>query len=249
MAQLTVSEVAAQTGFSPSALRYYDKLGLVRPPDRSEAGYRLYDERSVERLGFVARAKRLGLPLGDIADLLDLWGDEECGPVQSRLAALVAGKLAETREGITELAAFADQLTALGARLDRAPHPGPCDDNCACLLETSEGTQVHSPAVACTLDADAVPPRIAAWKVVIDRAEQQAAIEGGVRLTLPGAPELVAQVAALAAAEQQCCAFLTFTLTLVDGGAQLDVTAPADATEMLTGLFGVVPLVVAAAQR
>lgn len=247
MAQLTVSEAATRTGFSPSALRYYDKLGLVRPPARSEGGYRLYDERSVERLGFVARAKRIGLPLGDITDLLDLWDDEECGPVQSRLAELVADKLAETHEGITELVAFADELASLTARLDRSPHAGPCDDNCACLLEDSEGTQVHNPAVACTLDVDAVPQRIAAWKVVIDRAEQQAAIEGGVRLTLPGAPELVAQVAGLAAAEQQCCAFLTFTLTLVDGGAQLDVTAPADAAEMLTGLFGVVPLVAAAA--
>lgn len=232
MERLTVSEVAARTGFSPSALRYYDKLGLVRPPDRSEAGYRLYDEGSVQRLGFVARAKRLGLPLGDITDLLELWDDEECGPVQSRLADLVAGKLAETHEGITELAAFADELTALRARLDRAPHPGPCDERCACLVE---------PPVACTLDVDAVPERIAAWAGLIERTDKRVEIDGGVRFTFPGSSELVAQVAALAAAEQRCCAFLTFTLTFVDGRALLDITAPGHDAEMLPDLFRVAP--------
>jgi hypothetical protein len=41
MARYTVSEVAERTGFASSALRYYDKLGLVRPVGRSDAGYRL----------------------------------------------------------------------------------------------------------------------------------------------------------------------------------------------------------------
>jgi DNA-binding transcriptional MerR regulator len=228
MERYTVSEVAARTGFSPSALRYYDERGLVPAPGRSAAGYRIYDDRSMERLAFVARAKRIGLGLDDITDLLRLWDDDECGPVQSRLSEMVDAKLAETRRGVTELSTFAGELTALRARLGRAPHAGPCDDHCACLVQ---------PPVACTLDAEEVPARLEAWDAVVARADGGEAIEDGVRVVLPGDPELVGEVAALAAAEQHCCGFLTFALTLVDGHAILDVTAPIGGGEVVPELL------------
>jgi MerR family copper efflux transcriptional regulator len=230
METYTVSEVAARTGFSPSALRYYDERGLVPAPARSGAGYRLYDDRSIDRLAVVSRAKRLGLGLDDITDLLRLWDDDECEPVQSRLAEMVTAKLDETRRTVAELSAFASELTALRARLGRAPHAGPCDEHCACLVEQP---------VACTLGVDAVPERVAAWAELIEHADERIDIDGGVRLTFPGSSELLAQVAALAAAEQRCCAFLTFTLTFVDDRGHLDVTAPPAGTEMLADLFRV----------
>ena len=233
-----MSEVAARTGFSASAVRYYDQRGLVRAPARSAAGYRLYDDRSVERLEFIARAKRLGLSLEDITEVLRLRDGEECGPVQSRLAEMVAARLEDTQQGIAELRADASELAALSTQFEHAPHAGPCDERCACLVEpAADRAPRRTVPLGCTLDADAVPERVAAWAAVIRRAHHHTEIEGGVRLTFPGTPDLVAHVAALAAVEQQCCAFLTFALTLVDGRGQLDVTAPPDAAEMLTGLF------------
>src|SRR4051812_17114271 len=102
---LTISKVAHATGFSPSALRFYEKHGLIRPA-RSAAGYRTYDAASVETLRFVARAKRLGLPLGDIGALVVLFDDRRCGPVQHRLRALLTEKITEARDQVATLVAF-----------------------------------------------------------------------------------------------------------------------------------------------
>ena len=137
MDRYTVSEVAARTTFSSSTLRYYDELGLVRPVARSEAGYRLYDDRSVELLRFISRAKRLGLNLDQITDLVTLWNDNECAPVQSHLAALVAVKLADTERAIGELTQFADQLSELKDRLNEQARPGACNDQCACNVDAA----------------------------------------------------------------------------------------------------------------
>ena len=230
MAWLTVSEVAARTGFTPSALRYYDKLGLVRPPDRSEAGYRRYDEGSVQRLAFVARAKRLGLPLGDITDLLELWDDEECGPVQSRLADLVAGKLAETHEGIAELGAFADELTALRARLDRAPHAGPCDERCACLADSPAADDVP---VVCDLRGatDTPEARSEAYRRLFAGAfVGRDRTVAGIRFRFRDDAGIEALVRDLAAREERCCAFFAFTITIAGGEVLWDASIVDDGT-------------------
>jgi DNA-binding transcriptional MerR regulator len=58
----TIGEVAERTGFSASALRYYEDIGLVTPAARSDAGYRLYDDRVLSRLAFVARATSAAAP-------------------------------------------------------------------------------------------------------------------------------------------------------------------------------------------
>lgn len=104
-----ISEVAAQTGFSASALRYYEGAGLVSPA-RTPAGYRVYDDRTIERLRFVARGKDLGLSLEEIAELLPAWDADDCGEVASPLAARVAAKVDETRDRITELTVLAEEL-------------------------------------------------------------------------------------------------------------------------------------------
>ena len=84
----TIADAAARTGFTPSTLRYYEQVGLVEP-QRTEAGYRLYDERALQRLSFISRSKALGLSLEEIAELVDLWDGDRCGPVQDRLRAVV----------------------------------------------------------------------------------------------------------------------------------------------------------------
>src|SRR5690606_27997455 len=60
MEGLTIARAAEETGFTPSALRFYEGLGLVNPA-RTPAGYRTYGPDSLAVLRFIARAKRLGL--------------------------------------------------------------------------------------------------------------------------------------------------------------------------------------------
>ena len=64
----TISEAAERTGFSPSALRFYEQHGLVRPA-RTASGYRSYGDADLERLGFIGRAKGFGLSLDEITEL------------------------------------------------------------------------------------------------------------------------------------------------------------------------------------
>jgi DNA-binding transcriptional MerR regulator len=127
-----IGELAERSGFSASALRYYEDIGLVVPASRTASGYRVYDDGAVTRLTFIARAKQLGCTLEEIADLMDVWDGEECQPVQRRLHDLVTGKLDETQRRIDELTALADQLRDAAARLGGPAPDGPCSDDCAC---------------------------------------------------------------------------------------------------------------------
>lgn len=239
-----ISQAAEHTGFSPATLRYYEDLGVVPPPDRSQAGYRVYDERALGRLRFVARAKQLGLSLDEVADLTELWDGDECGPVQQRMAGFVADKLAETRARIGELSALADQLEAVAARMGEEPRPGACDDACACNAEaapTDLGAVDDSDEVpmACTLGPSDLIGRLSDWQWVVDRTVGREPLAGGVRLRFPAEAGLAAKLADLAQAEQACCTFFDFAVGIGAGAIFLDVRAPAGAQNVVAGLFGV----------
>jgi MerR family transcriptional regulator, thiopeptide resistance regulator len=66
----TVGELARLTGLTTRTLHHYETLGLLRPTQRTPAGYRLYDEANVAQLHSVLAYRYLGLPLKDIAALL-----------------------------------------------------------------------------------------------------------------------------------------------------------------------------------
>ena len=66
-----VGQLAVSTGLTVRTLHHYDHLGLVRPSQRTAAGYRLYGESDVERLYQVLALRQLGLPLDAIGDVLD----------------------------------------------------------------------------------------------------------------------------------------------------------------------------------
>jgi MerR family transcriptional regulator, copper efflux regulator len=129
----TIGEVADRTGFATSALRYYEGIGLVVPVTRTEAGYRLYDEGTLSRLAFIARAKQLGCSLEEITDLVRIWDAEQCSPVQRRFHELVTTKLAVAEHQIAELTALVDQLRHAAAQLSGPATDGPCDETCVCL--------------------------------------------------------------------------------------------------------------------
>jgi DNA-binding transcriptional MerR regulator len=67
----TVKEMAALTGVSPRTLRYYDSIGLLKPAQVTEAGYRLYDDAALERLHMIIVYRELGLSLNEISAILD----------------------------------------------------------------------------------------------------------------------------------------------------------------------------------
>ncbi len=65
-----IGEIARELGVRPGTLRYYEALRLLPTPRRSAGGYRLYDGESQQRLVFIANAKRLGLTLREIRQII-----------------------------------------------------------------------------------------------------------------------------------------------------------------------------------
>ncbi len=244
MSTLTIGQVAERTGFTPAALRFYDERGLVTP-SRSEGGYRLYGGEALDRLAFIARAKQLGCSLDEIADLLAIWDGEQCAPVQTRFHELVTDKIRATQTQIAELLAFAAQLQAAAGRLAATPIDEPCGDSCACLahdgaepvavdLQTSSDVPI-----ACTLAAGAMPDRLADWTHVLDAAQERSrTADGRLRIEFGDAVD-VAELVRLVEAEQRCCAFFAFAITIDQRGTALEVGAPSAADDVVTSLFGV----------
>jgi DNA-binding transcriptional MerR regulator len=225
----TIGELADRSGFTASALRYYEGIGLVTPAARTDAGYRIYDDRTLARLAFIARAKRLGCSLEEITDLASIWDGERCGPVQRRFHALVTGKLRDAQSQIRELTAFNAQLSAAASQLSGDPVDGPCGDDCACVTD---------PPIVCTLEPAAMPDRLVDWQSVLDHARsRRAAPDGTLRVELDDAID-VGELARLVAAEQRCCAFFSFAITVDHRGIALQVGAPAGAEEIVAALFG-----------
>jgi DNA-binding transcriptional MerR regulator len=69
MEGLTIGQLAHEAGVNVETIRYYERRGLLREPPRTPAGYRQYSEDDLWRLQFIARAKRMGFTLADIASL------------------------------------------------------------------------------------------------------------------------------------------------------------------------------------
>lgn len=67
-----IEQVAARTGLTKRTLRYYEEIGLLPPPTRTEGGYRLYSEADVQQLERIKRLKDLlGFSLAEIRELAD----------------------------------------------------------------------------------------------------------------------------------------------------------------------------------
>lgn len=68
---LSISKIATRFGISRSTLLYYDTIGLLKPSTRNKAGYRLYDDVDIERLRKIMLFREAGVPLAEIANLLN----------------------------------------------------------------------------------------------------------------------------------------------------------------------------------
>ncbi|GER08426.1 MerR family transcriptional regulator [Iodidimonas muriae] len=68
----TIGALAKTTGIKIETIRYYERIGLIPSPPRSEGGQRIYEEDDRKRLSFVKRCRELGFSLDDVRTLLDL---------------------------------------------------------------------------------------------------------------------------------------------------------------------------------
>jgi DNA-binding transcriptional MerR regulator len=242
-----IADVARRSGFSPATLRYYEEIGLLPHPARNGSGYRVYDDGTLDRLAFINRAKQLGCTLEEITDLSTAWDGGECGPIQDRLRRVVAGKLVETKSRILELVTLSAELQQAGSALQQHRPEGRCDEQCGCtaapastvapvFLGTSPPTAADQP-IACALPADAVSGRLDDWDHLLAYVTSRSEVDGGVRLELDADVPLD-DLARVVAAEQNCCQFFAFAVTIDARGIGLEVRAPDDAGPIVQALFG-----------
>lgn len=75
--QFSIGELAEKCGVNKETIRYYERLGLIPKPDRTEKGYRLYSQQTVDRLNFIKRMQGLGFTLNEIDKLLGVVDRDE----------------------------------------------------------------------------------------------------------------------------------------------------------------------------
>lgn len=132
-----IAEAAKAAGVNPQTLRYYERVGLIRPAGRARSGYREYSHDDVRRLKFVRRAQELGLSLKDAQELLKL---RQTAPARRTSVRKVAeARLVDLDRRIADLTRMRDALAHLVHACHADTHP-----QCPiieALEETTESTK------------------------------------------------------------------------------------------------------------
>ncbi|HZA27630.1 MAG TPA: heavy metal-responsive transcriptional regulator [Actinomycetota bacterium] len=140
---LTVSKLAKMVGVGPDTIRYYEREGLIPEAERTESGYRVYDEGAVRRLRFIRGSQRFGLRLKEIKGLLEVMdrGLCPCGHASD----LVTARIAEIDQQIAELRVLRGDLARLSEDVgpDRCtPGVWPCEQE---LIQVGGGEDDDGP--------------------------------------------------------------------------------------------------------
>ena len=158
---MRISELADRVGVPTSTVRYYERIGLLGMPSRTDSGYRDYGEDSASRLLFVHRSRKMGLSCEQVAELLPIWGGANCSATQERVGRLIDEKQAEIAGRIAELQEFAAQLDAVRARLEVSLPPTLCRDDLSCCMPSGSVKVVPLELVRASARGTASTPRFA----------------------------------------------------------------------------------------
>ena len=109
---LTVTHLARSCNLARSTVLYYEKLGLLARPRRTDGNYRVYSERDLDRLRQICSWRDAGLTLADIRSLLDVSGGNAAAVLRRRLEELGRGieRMREHQRAIARLLATTDKF-------------------------------------------------------------------------------------------------------------------------------------------
>ena len=130
-------ELARRTGVNIETIRYFERIGILATPERTEGGHRIYDERHVRTLAFVRRARGLGFTPGEVRAIVELGGPGKacCAEVQS----IAARHLEQVRAKIADLL---DIERLLAATVERCS--GGSDPDCPVIDMIEHPEVAHS---------------------------------------------------------------------------------------------------------
>ena len=130
---MIVNEISKQTGVAPHVVRYYARIGLLRPARHPENGYKLFGGNDVRRLRFIRQAKDLGFTLSEIERLLDEISCEHspCPTVRR----LLQQRMVENRREIARLTGLQARMESALALWEEMPDGYPHDNVMCPLIE------------------------------------------------------------------------------------------------------------------
>ncbi|MBI3730674.1 MAG: MerR family transcriptional regulator [Burkholderiales bacterium] len=112
---LKIGELASRTGLTIRTLHHYDKIGLLKPSARSEAGYRLYDRSDIKRLHHIQALRRLDLSLAEVGDVINGAGND--------LQCVIDEQISGLDQQITQSMELRDRLRELSRLLKTNNEP------------------------------------------------------------------------------------------------------------------------------
>jgi MerR family mercuric resistance operon transcriptional regulator len=143
---LSIGRLAEATGVNLETIRYYERIGLMPEPARTEGGHRVYEAAHEGRLAFVRRGRDLGFTIDDIRALLALAEPDRrtCADV----LAIAEAHLEAVRGKIADLKALEGLLSATVDRCENGQSP-----ECAVLKMLEGGARADRESQAGALDA------------------------------------------------------------------------------------------------
>jgi DNA-binding transcriptional MerR regulator len=110
---MPIGALAERTGVKVETIRYYEQVGLLQPPERTEGNQRRYGRSHLDRLAFIKHARDLGFSVEGIRLLLKL--SDTPGMACDEAHAIAAGHLAEVRHKIARLRSLETELERIAA--------------------------------------------------------------------------------------------------------------------------------------
>ena len=147
--KFTIGQLSEHGGVPRKTIRYYEEVGVLPPPSRSDAGYRLYSDIDVRRLELVRRARALDMWLPEIRELVEWASTGSCNDFQERFKEVLHRKLEEVDQRIADLEHLKQDLQRLRAHFEvsqkenNAGHTVlECSvETCTCLAVRKENPQ------------------------------------------------------------------------------------------------------------
>ena len=136
MTRISIGELSRRTGVHIETIRYFEKVGVISPPPRTEGGHRVYDDQHIKALGCVRRARELGFSQPEVRAILNLNGSglDCCGEVQE----IAVHHLDRVQTKMRDLAQLEALLAATIARCAAA------DPTCAVIDMIEDTTPIGS---------------------------------------------------------------------------------------------------------
>jgi DNA-binding transcriptional MerR regulator len=119
---LPIGELARRTGVKVPTIRFYEQIGLLSAPPRTEGNQRRYGQTEVERLNFIRHSRELGFEVDDIRELLDMAAAPQASCHQAD--SIARNHLSEIDRRIASLTALRSELTRM---VEECGHGRICD--------------------------------------------------------------------------------------------------------------------------